>query len=1262
MGSMGFLSFTINGKEYNVSASDLSVDTSLNTFIRNHANLTGTKFMCLEGGCGVCIVALKGIHPGTKEKTTWAVNSCLFPVFSCHGLDVITVEGLGNAKDGYHPIQERLAHLNGTQCGYCSPGMVMNMYGLMEHKGGKVSMEEVENSFGSNICRCTGYRPILDAFKSLATNADEKLISLCRDIEDLPKKCPKNGLKCEGRCHQPEKKNFKMAEGREWHKVLNLKDVFSVLEAIGDKGYMLVAGNTAHGVYRRDPNIEVFIDVNSVDELRKHNIGDTIELGGNVNLTEMMEILEKAAKQKPVFEYCRVLINHIDVVASVPVRNTGTIAGNLSIKHANIGFPSDIFLILEAVNAKMTIIDGSGKTEQVSIQDYLKLDMKKKVILKITLPALDPSKIYVRSFKIMPRAQNAHAYVNAAFLYEFSDSTRSNLIQANICFGGINSDFVHATETEKLLKNVNLFDDVFYQKVLSTLGNELKPDWELPDASPEYRKNLALALFYKSCLSLCPDEKLKPQLKSGATQIDRDLSSGTQTFDTYEKNWPLTQPVKKLEAMIQVSGEAKYMNDFPYRSDDLWAAFVLSTEAKVKIGKIDPSEALKIPGVVAFFSAKDIPGINSFVSMKCPFTTEHEEIFASDIVAFHGQPLGVIVAESHSLANSASKLVKVMYEKLAGRELLPTLRDVIEAKAWHRIAGELHTKPSQEGVAGSHQITGHFDIGSQYHYTMEPQTTVCVPAEDGLDVYSSTQWMDQTQVAIAECLKVPENSINVQVRRVGGGYGGKITRSGQIACAAALACHRLQRVVRFVMTIEQNMTAIGKRYAVSSEYECDFDDNGKITKMKNSFLEDFGCSGNEDVTAFANKAFMNVYEGATWDIKSQLVKTDAPGNTWCRAPGNLEGMAMIENIMEHISRVAGRDANDVRLLNMPAESPMRKIFTDFRKSTEFDVRKKEIDAFNDKNRWKKRGISLVPMTFHLEYFFTFPALVSVYHGDGSVSITHGGIEMGQGIHTKAAQVAAHILGIPLDKISVKPSNVLTAPNSLVSGGSMASDSVAFAVMKACQNLLDRMKPIRVSMKDATWEQICQACFFKGVDLCSTYMFKPTDAGAYHIYGVTCTEMEVDLLTGNVQLRRVDMLEDTGESLSPNVDVGQVEGSFIMGVGYWLHEALVFNRQNGELLTNRTWTYKPPGAKDIPVDFRITFLQKSSNPAGVLRSKATGEPALAMSCGVIFALRNALDSARKDAGLSGDWYNIGAPSTPDEIFLRAGNKIEDFRFQ
>lgn len=310
--------------------------------------------MCLEGGCGVCIVTVKGVHPVTKVKTTWAVNSCLFPIYSCQNMEILTVEGIGNNKVGYHPVQKRLADFNGTQCGYCSPGMVMNMYSLLESKN-ELSMMEIENSFGGNICRCTGYRPILDAFKSLAVDADEKLLSLChQDIEDLSvKKCQSV---CEKNCSVNRNVHLiSVEDSKEWHKVFTITDVFKILDKIGDRLYMLVAGNTGHGVYRRNSNLEVFIDVSGIEELHRSSIDEEIQIGGNVSLTETMAILTEAAKKNLKFNYCLQLVKHIDLIANVPVRNVGTLAGNLSLKHKYNEFPSDVFLILEASGAKLTI-------------------------------------------------------------------------------------------------------------------------------------------------------------------------------------------------------------------------------------------------------------------------------------------------------------------------------------------------------------------------------------------------------------------------------------------------------------------------------------------------------------------------------------------------------------------------------------------------------------------------------------------------------------------------------------------------------------------------------------------------------------------------------------------------------------------------------------------------------------------------------------------------------------------------------------------
>lgn len=325
------LQIHINGKPYQVDPLRIPVDTSLNYFIRSEAHLSGTKSMCNEGGCGACIVAIQGVHPVTKENRIWAVNSCLMPVYACEGLNVITIEGIGDKANGYHVAQSRLAQLNGTQCGYCSPGMVMNMYSLMESKGGQVTMADVENSFGGNICRCTGYRPILDAFKSLAVDADDKYMEMCKDIEDLPtKKCPKTGKSCSGSCKPTNgetlngnesvaKSNHFLVGDREWHKVYDVAEIFGIISA--GKKYMFVAGNTAHGVYRRAQDIQVFIDVNAVDQLRKYSVGKQLEIGGAVKLTEFLEILKKAPKDNLNYSYCSELYNHVDLIANVPVRN-----------------------------------------------------------------------------------------------------------------------------------------------------------------------------------------------------------------------------------------------------------------------------------------------------------------------------------------------------------------------------------------------------------------------------------------------------------------------------------------------------------------------------------------------------------------------------------------------------------------------------------------------------------------------------------------------------------------------------------------------------------------------------------------------------------------------------------------------------------------------------------------------------------------------------------------------------------------------------
>lgn len=663
--------------------------------------------------------------------------------------------------------------------------------------------------------------------------------------------------------------------------------------------------------------------------------------------------------------------------------------------------------------------------------------------------------------QIMPRAQNAHAFLNAGFLYKFN-SSRTNIISATICYGGINPTFVHATATEAYLVGKNLFTNSVLQGALNLLNSEITPDFIPPDKSPEFRKNLAMSLFYKSVLSLCPTGQLTAKYKSGASLLERPISSGTQAYDTYPAKYPVSQVVNKLEAEIQCSGEARYVNDMPKQPFELWAAFVLADNVFSIITGFDASEALQMPGVNTFLSAKDIPGVNTFaVPLISPFIVENEKLFCDGLVRFNGQPAGIILADSFDIAHKAASKVKILYNfNETNHKSYKTMEDVLKNDVTERIVRlpymvrkdpikhELNMDTVEESTEELKEIgdivnirSDRMILGSQYHFTMEPQSCVCIPTNNGgLEVYPASQWIDFAQNAIAFSCDIPLSKIVMKVERVGGAYGAKLSRASQIACACALGAKLTNRPVRFQMQLEQNMRSIGKRSACTGDYTVSFDYLGKILTLTNTFYEDSGCSINEPNQIAALDGFRNCYNSTFWIQLPNAVLTDAPSNTWIRSPGNLEGVCMIENIMEHIAKVTGKSQYSVRLKNISTSHPMYKMLSDFVISVEFDKRKALIDSYNLVNRWRKRGIAIVPLNYSLVFLGIFPVKVQIY-SDATVAITHSGIEMGQGINTKAAQCAAYTLGIPLSLITIKPTNNETLPNGTASGFSITSESV-----------------------------------------------------------------------------------------------------------------------------------------------------------------------------------------------------------------------------
>ncbi|XP_078252682.1 xanthine dehydrogenase/oxidase-like [Rhinoraja longicauda] len=1264
----GQLMVRVNGAFHNVKYEDPLM--SLAEYLRTTLQLCGTKLMCREGGCGCCVVVVEYDDPLIPEKRIESINSCLLPIASLLSLknhNVTTIEALGSVKNGLHPIQQRLADYNGSQCGYCSPGFVMQMYGLLKNDANP-SLQEVEDNFDGNVCRCTGYRPILDAMKSFVKDSNNWQKGFFVDIEDMKlcsktmKLCKRGHLKTCGRCIGAAVNTAGLLFSNKeikWYQPTSLTDLYLLIREHCDEAVKLVHGDTAKGVFKKDGPYKVLIDVKGIPDLYVVTMEPSgLKVSSNVSLNSLIDYLKQYSAQSPSYN---VIASHLLKIASRPVRNAGGWAGNLMMKWRHREFVSDVFVVFEAAGARVTVAD-VAEMSTYNLVDFLNVNMQGKILLYVEIPKLSTGES-MRSYKVMLRNQNAHTYVSAAFRVKTIDSHKKQMVKSiSMVYTGINKDFIHAAATEKYLGGKDLTSNDTLQGALAVLDKELVPDDADPLlASAAYRKILAQGLFYKFYLSLLSDNIVSPRNRSARYSLERPISSGNQTYSSKPEEYPLTKSMPKLSARLQTSGEAQFIDDIPLLPNELFTAFVLSTEGNATLAHISKRAAMTMPGAVAVITAEDIPGSNTFM----PPPNEVEEIFSSGPVLYAGQPVAMCVADSQDHALQMVEKVVVTYQDQ--KPPIVSLDDAIKQKSFYPSPGPgiQVGDPVNAILESPCKVDGEIRAGEQYHFHMETQICRCVPTEDGLNIQASSQWLALLQEAVADAIGIQAKNINVTTKRVGGAYGAKSTRANLVACAGAVAATVLHRPVRCKMDLSTNMKSIGKRHGYVVKYKVGFDMDGTLNGIIITYYCNNGSSTNDNEVGESLIFSDNAYRCKNWQLIPVALKTNRAPHTWCRSPGSKPIIFVIETVLEHVAKFLSLDPIVVKQKNLYAQgdlTPMgftlpycsiQNLYASQLTKVDVAGRMETIKKFNADNLWKKKGLAVVPLKYCLYWSWgCYLCTVSVFASDGSVIISHGGIESGQGLNTKVAQVCAYKLGIPIESVLIKPTTTDSSPNSAASGGSITSELNCMGVQRCCEMLNQRMKPMKDKLPLGTsWKDLVAACYAAKVNLTvQDWVWpdpQPEGAPQYNSYGVTVAEAEVDVLTGENQITQVDILFDCGESMNPDVDIGQVEGAFIMGMGYWLTEKMVYDPKTGDVLNPGTWEYKPPFSKCIPVSFNIELLKNAPNPMGVLRSKASGEPPQCMACATLFAVKHAIEAAREDTGQFA-YFPLDGPATVDVI--------------
>ena len=1152
----------VNGNK--IVVEEPSAAKTLASYLRDTLFLRGCKLGCSSSGCGSCTVSVQ-----TKQTSTpFCIYACTTKLWTCHGASITTIESLVDSS-----LPEALVRNHGVQCGFCSPGMVMSA-------ACKPKETDIEDCLQGNLCRCTGYRPILEAFKKhveVAKNEEKKVT-----FEEVP------SLE-----FTSDQSHYFMPQNlREVRDIQSRFEKTKFLQG-GTGWYQRACSNQS-----RDYGVAI-IHLGMVSEMQQINVSDQgVYLGAGVTLSHALNVLKGVT-------FCQPFVNALEGLASVQVRNQATIGGSLHWNH-----PSNDLKPLFKVYHCLVKYD-----QQNNFQPIEEILESKNLILEIFIP--NPGLEWRGVFrKKASRKSFDLALLNMAALFTIEDEIVKDI---RIIFAG-KVGRGKAQETMRYLQGQPC-TDLDETALLKHLSIDLNG----------HQTGCRMALDF--ILGMFDEKNAMPKKKSSMQVFKaEDLND--------DDNIVVHKSIPHLWGTDLARGKAVFVADILPQPNELQLILIQSQAAHAEFNLENVSEVLKMEGIHGIITSQDIPEHRNYWGLML----KDERVLASKVVEYHGQVIGGILCSNQELGRKALAKLKIEYQHLPYVLNLKHAQQVFKSfETLENFGGTIPLVRNQDKPTGKGylELNGTLRIAGAEHFYMEPHTVLVIPQgeKEELVLHFSTQEVCNVQEQLASVTGLPMHKIIVKNKRAGGGFGGK--ERMHVALIAGVAAIKYQRPIRLALSRAEDMQITGQRAESMVKYKVKVDkQNGRVMEANFQAYCNAGISADLSIP-WILMLMMRIDGGYTFrnfSGQGQAIRTNSPSNTAFRGFGGPEGAMYSETLMDRIAEELNLPVLAVKEANLTQEGDLlhygvsrvrgctlQRCWHECLEKSQYELKQREIEAFNAKNPRVKRGISIVPIKFTPSMMtksaMKGSALVRIYR-DGSVLLSHGGIEMGQGLHTKMIQVASTALGCPMEWIHINETSSETLANTSPTGGSSGTDLNGPAVLDACHKINEKLAPFKEADPQGNWVSWVIAALQARVCLTvvghydqSPVDYDPVDQTgdpyAYFTFGACAVQVEVNCYTGQVNVINADIVMDVGKSLNPHIDVGQIEGAFMMVYGMITTEELKRDLASGQLLTCGPDNYKIPTASDVPQALNVYLLEHTGDgpTSAVYSSKGIGEPGI-----------------------------------------------------